>query len=108
MYMGELGHNTDKWQADFVKVLKDNNIGYTFWPYKKINDSCMRGINEPSDWDYVKQCSESPRSTYSEIRELKIDHGRARKALKAFIENCRFDKTHANESYIKSLHLNRQ
>ena len=35
MFMGEIGHNTDEWQADFVKVMKDNNIGYTFWPYKK-------------------------------------------------------------------------
>lgn len=35
MYMGEFGHNTMEWQRDFVKVLKENNIGYTFWPYKR-------------------------------------------------------------------------
>ena len=31
MYMGEIGHNTMEWQAQFVEVMKQNNIGYTFW-----------------------------------------------------------------------------
>ncbi len=30
MYMGEIGHNSDEWQAEFVRTMKDNNIGYTF------------------------------------------------------------------------------
>lgn len=47
MYMGEIGHNTDEWQAQFVKVMKEVNIGYTFWPYKKIDGSCMMGIQRP-------------------------------------------------------------
>lgn len=41
MYMGEIGHNTDQWQADFCATMKKTNIGYTFWPYKKIDGSCM-------------------------------------------------------------------
>ena len=41
MYMGEFGHNTDEWQTNFVQVLKEVNIGYTFWPYKKVDGSCM-------------------------------------------------------------------
>ena len=32
MYMGEIGHNSDQWQADFCRVLCENNIGSTFWP----------------------------------------------------------------------------
>lgn len=107
MYMGEIGHNTDQWQSDFVKAMEENNIGYTFWPYKKINDSCMRGIVPPEDWEYVKTCSESPRSTYAEIRELKIDHARALKTMEEFLKNCRFENTLSNNSYIESLHLNR-
>ena len=35
MYMGEIGHNTDEWQAAFCQTMRENNIGYTFWPYKK-------------------------------------------------------------------------
>lgn len=47
MYMGEIGHNTDEWMSQFVDVMRDNNIGYTFWPYKKIEDSAMTGIATP-------------------------------------------------------------
>jgi len=35
MYMGEIGHNTLEWMEAFSKVMEENNIGYTFWPYKK-------------------------------------------------------------------------
>lgn len=105
MYMGEIGHNTDEWQSDFVKVMKENNIGYTFWPYKKLEGSCMRGITPPEDWDYIKTCSESPRDSYANLRELKIDFARARKALSLLLENCKFENSYSNNSYIESLHL---
>lgn len=105
MYMGEIGHNTDQWQSDFVDVMIDNNIGYTFWPYKKLGDSCMCGITAPDDWQYIQECSESPRATYSDIRELRIDYQRARDNLSAFLENCRFENNRPNESYISSLKL---
>lgn len=105
MYMGEIGHNTDQWQSDFVKVMKENNIGYTFWPYKKLDGSCMRGITPPEDWEYIRTCSEAARDSYAKIRELKIDYARARKALAAFLENCKFENSYSNTSYIESLQM---
>ncbi|MDE6338147.1 MAG: glycoside hydrolase family 5 protein, partial [Muribaculaceae bacterium] len=73
MYMGEIGHNTDEWQADFVKVMKENNIGYTFWPYKKRDNSCMMGITMPEEWEEVIKFAERPHHTFAEIREAKPD-----------------------------------
>ena len=105
MYMGEIGHNTDQWQRDFVSVLEENNIGYTFWPYKKIDGSCMRGISAPEGWDYIIECSESPRQTYADIRNLKINHELAKELLKSFLDSCRFENTHTNVAYVNSLHL---
>lgn len=35
MYMGEIGHNTDEWQAAFCQVMRENNIGYTFGLIKR-------------------------------------------------------------------------
>ena len=29
MYMGEIGHNSDEWQARFCQVMREANIGYT-------------------------------------------------------------------------------
>ena len=104
MYMGEIGHNTDEWQASFVKVMKDNNIGYTFWPYKKSGDSCMVGITLPEEWEEVMRFAEAPHHTYAEIREAKPDRAKAAIALDKFIEQCRFERCIPQQSYIESIY----
>lgn len=105
MYMGEIGHNTDEWQEAFCIAMQENNIGYTFWPYKKINSSCFSGITPPENWDKVVEFSEAPRSTYSEIRAARPDQELARKAMLDFIQACRFENCTPQDSYIRSLRL---
>ncbi|MBP5687263.1 MAG: glycoside hydrolase family 5 protein [Muribaculaceae bacterium] len=106
MYMGEIGHNTDEWQARFVEVMKENNIGYTFWPYKKIDNSCMMGIKRPERWDdIVVKFSETPRGTYKEWREARPDQETFRKLLLQYVENSRFENCQRQDSYIRSLGL---
>ena len=106
MYMGEFGHNTDEWQRDMVNVLKTNNIGYTFWPYKKVDGSCMMGIDRPAEWDsIVVKYSEAPRGTYKEWREARPDQAKARRLLQQFIENCQIKNCHAQQKYIQSMGL---
>ena len=105
MYMGEIGHNTDEWQESFCKAMEDNNIGYTFWPYKKIHNSCFCGINPPEGWDIVMEFSEAPRSTYSDIRAARPDQEKARKAMLDFIEAAKFANCTPQDSYIESLRL---
>ena len=106
MYMGEIGHNTNQWQSDFVKVMKDNNIGYTFWPYKKLDGSCMMGISRPELWDsIVVKFSEAERTTYANMREARPDQKLFREQLKAFIVNCRFENCQEQKEYIQSMRL---
>lgn len=106
MYMGEIGHNTMEWQAQFVEVMKQNNIGYTFWPYKKIDNSCMMGIQRPAEWDSViVKFSETSRNSYQEWREARPDQQLARRLLMEYAENSRFDRCIPQDSYIRSLGL---
>ena len=106
MYMGEIGHNINQWQSDFVKVMKDNNIGYTFWPYKKLDGSCMMGISRPELWDsIVVKFSEAERTTYANMREARPDQKLFREQLKAFIVNCRFENCLEQKEYIQSMRL---
>ncbi len=105
MYMGEIGHNTDEWIATFCKTMEDNNIGWTFWPYKKIRNSSFVGIEEPESWDKVKAFSEAPRSTYKEIREARPDQEEAWKAMLAFIEKSKFKNNIVQKGYISALGL---
>ena len=104
MYMGEFGHNTDEWQRDFVNVLKEVNIGYTFWPYKKVDGSCMMGIQRPEGWDsIVVKYSETSRNTYQEWREARPEQARFRQLLMQFAENCRFENCKPQTDYIQTM-----
>ncbi len=105
MYMGEIGHNSPEWQAEFCRTMQDNNIGYTFWPYKKIRNSSFVGFEAPENWDAVVAFAESPRNTYRAIREARPDQQVARKAMLDLLEAVKFENCNVEESYIESLDL---
>ena len=106
MYMGEIGHNSDEWQERFCNVMEEANIGYTFWPYKKIDSSCMAGITPPENWDSIVAFAEAPRHSYAAIRQARPDVATARKALNDFVDNSRFENCTPQKSYIRSIKLN--
>lgn len=109
MYMGEIGHNTDEWMSDFVDVMRENNIGYTFWPYKKIEDSSMTGIATPEGWQEIVTFAEAPRGTYAEIREArsKVNLDAARKALDSYAEGARVENMLVHDNYISAIKLDK-
>lgn len=106
MYMGETGHNTDEWQAKMCRVLRDQNIGYTFWPYKKIEGSCMVAFPKPEGWDSViVKFSETSRTSFKEWREARPDQAKVRQLLMQFIEGAKFEHCIPQTSYIRSIGL---
>jgi hypothetical protein len=105
MYMGEFGHNTMEWQSNFSKVLTDCNIGYTFWPYKKVDSSCMMGITRPENWKTVVDFAEGTRDTYQAIREARPDQKVALDLMNKFLENVKFENCTPQEDYIQSMNL---
>lgn len=105
MYMGELGHNTMEWQSDFARVLTENNIGYTFWPYKKVDESCFNGFKAPEGWNKIIDFSESDRDTYAGIRENRFDQHEALDLMNALLDSCCFDHCLPQNEYIKSVGL---
>ncbi len=105
MYMGEIGHNTEEWQSDFVDVMKKANIGYTFWPYKKCKDSCMMGITMPEEWETVVAYSEGPHATFEEIRTAGPDREKIRRALDVYLENICYECCIPQSGYIRSMGL---
>ncbi len=86
--------------------MKDNNIGYTFWPYKKVDGSCMNGITRPEGWDSViVKFSEAERTTFNDIRAARPDQKTAKKLLREFIENSKFGNCKPQDGYINSMGL---
>ena len=107
MYMGEIGHNTIEWQYSFCNAMRELNIGWTFWPYKKLDSSCMMGITRPEGWQAIIDFAEADRSSYEAIRKARPDMAASRAALKSFITNCRYTNCIPQQDYINSIQLDR-
>lgn len=103
MYMGEIGHNTNEWMSAFCKTMEENNIGWTFWPYKKIDGSSFVGIKRPENWEVIVDFAEGPRTTYKEIREVRPDQQQSKRILEDFLEACKFQNNQINQEYIDAL-----
>lgn len=109
MYMGEIGHNTYEWMASFCQTMRQNNIGYTFWPYKKIGHSSWVGFAEPENWESIKSFAQNERSSYQQIREAREAAGgqeALRTAIEALGEAIRFENCTVDYNYIRALGLN--
>lgn len=105
MYMGEIGHNTMEWQSSFSRIMQENNIGYTFWPFKKMGDSCMLGISIPESWQTVVDFAESDRGDFGKVRANRPDQAVARAAMTEFLELCKFANCNPQTGYIESMLL---
>jgi aryl-phospho-beta-D-glucosidase BglC (GH1 family) len=104
MYMGETGENTDEWIAAWTRLMIKNNIGYHYWPYKKMGSPrCMVTISTPENWQLIVDFTQSSRGNFSEIREARPDQEAAKKAMLAFLENCKFSNCSKNEGYIRAM-----
>ncbi len=107
IYCGETGENDDEWVANFRKLLEQNNIGWHFWPYKKMNNT--RGIvsfPQPANYELISKYSDTARSNFDEVRKNKpAQLDAAKKAWYQFLENCRYENIIPNKGYIKALGL---
>jgi hypothetical protein len=112
LLMGESGENEDEWVRDFRELLDRNDIHWTFWPYKKMDNT--RGpmnFEKPSGYDNFVQYAESDRSSFRKIRALKdslpgIQQKEVITLLQQYAENSRFENCYPNDGYCSALGLN--
>jgi len=106
IWMGESGENTDEWIASFRSLLEQNEIGWCFWPYKKIDaTSCVVSINPPAEWDTIVSFANTPRPTFAELRKSRPAKEKIEKALNGFLRELRFANCRINRGYLKALGL---
>lgn len=105
IYIGETGENTDEWVGSFRKLLDEHNIGWHFWPYKKMESpKNIISVNMPNYYDSLIQYAEASRSTYKDIRKLAPkNRDEIQKALDGLLSNCRFEMCKPNIGYIRAL-----
>lgn len=110
--MGESGENEDEWIKDFRVLLDKNWIHWTFWPYKKMDNT--RGpmnFDKPDAYDNFTLYAESDRSSFGKIRTLKdsiegIKPEQVKALLNQFVENSKFENCYPNKGYCDALGLN--
>ncbi|MDL2278900.1 glycoside hydrolase family 5 protein [Parabacteroides sp. OttesenSCG-928-G07] len=105
MYMGETGENSDEWIAAWTRLMERNNIGWHYWPYKKMTTggACMLTIPTPENWDIIVKYTQTDRSSFAKIRAARPDQEVVKKALKELLENMKFANTTKNEGYIRAM-----
>lgn len=112
VFMGESGENEDAWVRSFRELLDKHEIHWTFWPYKKMDNT--RGpmnFDKPNGYDNFVRYAEGNRSSFQEIRSLKdsldgINQDDIVTLLKQFVENSKFENCYPNKGYCKALGLN--
>ncbi len=105
IYCGETGENDDNWIMNFRKTLDENNIGWHYWPYKKMDNT--KGIitfKVPEHYDEIIKYVEKLKKNFEDIRNARpknIDE--VKQALNGFLENCQFKNCTPNKGYIAGL-----
>ncbi len=106
IWLGESGENTNDWINEFRIVLEKNNIGWCFWPYKKLDsERGVVSIKKPEDYDIIKEFADSFELSYEYIREKRPEQSKVKEVLKRYLENSKLENCLLNEDYIKALGL---
>lgn len=96
IWLGETGENSNVWFTQLIQLLDKHNIGYAFWPMKKIDNTA--GINNVKITpeyqkllDYWKNGGEKPSKDYAE------------KALMKIADNYKFSNTEIRKDVVDAM-----
>jgi endoglucanase len=82
VWIGEIGENDVGWYWAAFQLLDDHNMGWSFWPWKKLGtDNAPYSVKEPKGWE--KLVAYSHGGARPEAQE-------AEEILWAFLDNIRF------------------
>jgi endoglucanase len=106
IWLGESGENTDEWIAQFRTVLEKNDIGWAFWPYKKIGaTSAVETIAPPEGWASIIAYTKIPDGVGLTSDRLKSrpDQAVIDRAFASLLENIQFKRCTTNLGYVHAL-----
>ena len=108
VWLGESGENTDDWISQFRQLLEKNDIGWAFWPYKKMEKaSAVVSVTPPADWAKIVEFAKLPRGTGHVEERLKArpDQETINRAFAQLLENVRLERCAVNAGYLGALGL---
>ncbi|HWZ91211.1 MAG TPA: cellulase family glycosylhydrolase [Polyangiaceae bacterium] len=97
IWCGEIGENDDDWYQANFKLLEDNDIGWSFWAWKKLDSgNNPYSVRLPTGWDLIQAYASNPSST-------KPDPAKALAALDGLLDNIKFANCDFNKDAVCSL-----
>jgi endoglucanase len=109
IWLGESGENTDDWVGHFRQLLEQNNIGWCFWPYKKMEKtSAIVSIQKPEHWNEIVAYASKRGGVGNAEKQLGLRPSPeiATTALKQLLEKVQLAKCRLNTGYVEALGLN--
>jgi hypothetical protein len=106
LWMSESGENTDDWIAKFRGVLEENNIGWAFWTYKKMDaTSCAASFARPVHWDEIVSYGQIWGSVGDAEKHLpqRPPNEPAKAAFADLLLKIRFENCRVNEGFVHAL-----
>lgn len=96
IWLGETGENSNVWFTELIQLLDKHNIGYAFWPMKKIdNIAGITNVRTTPEYekllDYWKNGGEKPSKEY------------AKKALMKIADNYKFSHVEVKNDVIDAM-----
>lgn len=90
LYLGETGENSNTWFHDAAKLFQEHNIGWAWWPMKKVESiSGPLSVVKTEDYqtllDYWKNGGTAPSSSFAKSTLMDLAEGFK-------MENCVFQK----------------
>jgi hypothetical protein len=108
--VGETGENKDEWIATFRQLLDAHDVGWTFWPFKKMESTAgFLRFARPVNWDKVVAFARQPAGTGSDQVKANLRLRPSPAEIEAcfadFLQQIEFAKCEPNRGYIEALGL---
>ena len=110
IWIGETGENKDEWVATFRQLLEAHDIGWTFWPYKKMTSTAgFVRFNPPVHWDKIVAFAALPGFTGSDqVKKnlpLRPSQVEIEEAFADLLKQIELARCEPNRGYIEALGL---
>jgi endoglucanase len=108
LWMSESGENKDEWITQFRELLDKNQIGWAFWPYKKMDATTSPvSFGRPVYWDEIVAYGKLPGGTGETEKRIaqRPSQEHINAAFADLLEKIQWKECRINEGYLKALGL---
>tara|TARA_R110000868_G_scaffold53651_1_gene168075 strand:+ start:530 stop:2272 length:1743 start_codon:yes stop_codon:yes gene_type:complete len=112
IWLGESGENSNVWFRDAIKLCETNNIGWAFWPMKKIeNTAGVTSVSKNPEYEVLRQYwmngGEKPTETFAKeaLEKLNDNYKIENVSVKIDVIDAMFRQVQSDETKAFKNHL---